>query len=311
MIKYITRTHEENSAELYRSEYARDRDRVLYSKEFRRLSGKTQVFVAGFDDHTRTRLTHTLEVNQIAKTIGTALLLDLELIEAIALAHDVGHTPFGHIGERFLNLFNNGCLEYSQIDYKNFETLKGFKHNLQGVRVADTLEKINNNFPGINLTHETLWGIMYHSKVANHIDCEYARCEKKIFYCHLNGKRKECHNEGKLSFQFYSNYINDLNKWTIEGMVVGIADEIAQRHHDIEDAIEANIIDKMDLIRKIEEIFELNTDQVKIVEEIKHENIKELILYRLSKLIVSMYVDKYIAQFKAKFSGLDHGGNHI
>ena len=93
----------------FRTRFQRDRDRILYSKEFRRLSGKTQVFVAGFDDHVRTRLTHTLEVAQIANTILRQLGLNELLGEAIALGHDLGHTPFGHIGERTLNYILNGC----------------------------------------------------------------------------------------------------------------------------------------------------------------------------------------------------------
>ncbi|EHR0219180.1 HD domain-containing protein [Clostridium perfringens] len=92
-----------------RNEFERDRDRIMYSRAFRRLSGKTQVFLAGNDDHVRTRLTHTLEVAQIARTISKALGLNEYLTEAIALGHDIGHTPFGHIGERMLNSIMNGC----------------------------------------------------------------------------------------------------------------------------------------------------------------------------------------------------------
>lgn len=87
-----------------RSEFMRDRDRILYSKAFRRLSGKTQVFLSGIDDHQRTRLTHTLEVSQIARTIAYNLGLNIDLTEAIALGHDIGHTPFGHVGERTLHM---------------------------------------------------------------------------------------------------------------------------------------------------------------------------------------------------------------
>ena len=121
----------------YRDGFEHDRDRILYSKAFRRLSGKIQVFVSGFDDHIRTRLTHTIEVNQIAKTTGKKLGLNIDLIEAIALGHDIGHTPFGHIGERTLNLILNGC-----IDVKGFNRIaksksnKGFKHNFQGIKIV-------------------------------------------------------------------------------------------------------------------------------------------------------------------------------
>ena len=96
----------------FRTNFQRDRDRILYSTEFRRLSGKTQIFVTGSDDHMRTRLTHTLEVAQIAETISERLQLNSMLTKAIALGHDIGHTPFGHVGERTLNYLMNGCFSY-------------------------------------------------------------------------------------------------------------------------------------------------------------------------------------------------------
>lgn len=113
--------------------YQRDRDRIIHCKSFRRLKQKTQVFLSPEGDHYRTRLTHTLEVNQIARTIARALRLNEDLTEAIALGHDLGHTPFGHAGERALNKLCPG----------------GFKHYQQSVRVVDKLEK---NFQGLNLT---------------------------------------------------------------------------------------------------------------------------------------------------------------
>ncbi len=125
--------------------FQRDRDRIVHSKSFRRLKHKTQVFLAPSGDHYRTRLTHTLEVSQIARTIGRALLLNEDLIEAIALGHDLGHTPFGHGGEKVLNEIVPG----------------GFHHNEQSLRVVDVLEK---DGKGLNLTHEVREGILYHSK---------------------------------------------------------------------------------------------------------------------------------------------------
>lgn len=123
-----------------RTEFQRDRDRILHSKSFRRLKHKTQVFLAPFDDHFRTRLTHTLEVSQIARTMSRALRLNEDLTEAIALGHDLGHTPFGHCGEGVLNELVSG----------------GFHHNLQSVRVVDELEKMN-------LTRQTVEGILTHT----------------------------------------------------------------------------------------------------------------------------------------------------
>ena len=129
----------------YRTCFQRDRDRIIHCKSFRRLKQKTQVFLSPEGDHYRTRLTHTLEVNQIARTIARALRLNEDLTEAIALGHDLGHTPFGHAGERALNKLCPG----------------GFKHYQQSVRVVDKLEK---NFQGLNLTWEVRNGIICHTK---------------------------------------------------------------------------------------------------------------------------------------------------
>lgn len=139
----------------YRSKYQRDKDRIIYSRAFRRLEYKTQVFVNHEGDHYRTRLTHTLEVAQIAKTIARALCLNEDLVEAVALAHDLGHTPFGHSGEDALH-----------------EIMKhhgGFDHNSQGLRVVDILEKRYPDFPGLNLTYEVREGIIKHTSSFDHI----------------------------------------------------------------------------------------------------------------------------------------------
>jgi dGTPase len=135
----------EEEPDSVRTAYQRDRDRILHSKSFRRLKHKTQVFIAPLGDHYRTRLTHTLEVSQIARTIARALNLNEDLTEAISLGHDLGHTPFGHEGENVLN-------ELSP---------EGFKHNEQSLRVVDLLEK---NGQGLNLTWEVRDGIVNHSK---------------------------------------------------------------------------------------------------------------------------------------------------
>ena len=131
----------------YRTEYQRDRDRIIHSKAFRSLKHKTQVFLRPLDDHYRTRLTHTLEVTQIARTISRALLLNEDLTEAIGLGHDLGHTPFGHAGERVLNALTGH-----------------FMHNEQSLRVVDILE---NNGEGLNLTFEVRDGILNHKSSGN------------------------------------------------------------------------------------------------------------------------------------------------
>src|SRR3990167_9801930 len=133
----------------YRSVYQRDRDRIIHSAAFRRLEYKTQVFVNHEGDYYRTRLTHTIEVAQIARTIASALRLNVDLTEAIALAHDLGHTPFGHSGEEALN--------------ELMAKFGGFNHNLQGLRVVDYLEERYPDFPGLNLTWEVREGIVKHS----------------------------------------------------------------------------------------------------------------------------------------------------
>ena len=137
----------------YRNEYQRDRDRIIHSAAFRRLEYKTQVFVNHEGDLFRTRLTHSLEVAQIARSIARELGLHEDLTEAIALAHDLGHTPFGHAGQTALN----NCM-------KNFG---GFEHNIQSLRVVDKLEQKYADFDGLNLTFETREGILKHCAIAN------------------------------------------------------------------------------------------------------------------------------------------------
>ena len=146
------RAHDEDGP-AYRSAFQRDRDRIIHSAAFRRLEYKTQVFVNHEGDMFRTRLTHSIEVAQISRTIARALGLNEDLVEAIALAHDLGHTPFGHAGQDALN----ACMH----DYG------GFEHNLQSLRVVDLLEVRYASFPGLNLTYETREGILKHCSRAN------------------------------------------------------------------------------------------------------------------------------------------------
>lgn len=190
-----------------RTAFARDRDRVLHSKAFRRLKHKTQVFLAAENDHLRTRLTHTLEVAQIARTIARALELNEDLTEAIALAHDLGHTPFGHAGERALD----AAVRRVWPDWR-------FRHYEQSLRVVDVLE---NQGRGLNLTEEVRDGIGHHSK---------GRAD-------LAGLSHE-----------------GLPR-TLEGQCVRLADRIAYIHHDIEDAIRADLIAETDLPREVTAAF--------------------------------------------------------
>ncbi len=150
-----------------RTDYMRDRDRILHSKAFRRLKEKTQVFLLPRGDHYRTRMMHTLEVSQIARTVAKALRLNEDLVETIALGHDLGHTPFGHAGERALNKLSPG----------------GFQHNRQSLRVVDCLE---NNGQGMNLTWETRNGILNHQMSTSPATLEgkVVRLCDKIAYIH-------------------------------------------------------------------------------------------------------------------------------
>ena len=141
----------------YRSEYARDRDRIIHARAFRRLEAKTQVFTTRFSDHFRNRLTHTLEVSQIARTVGAALGLNTELVEALALVHDIGHPPFGHAGERALDAL-----------MRPFGA--SFNHNRHALRIVEQFEQRYLDFPGLNLTFEVREGIIKHSR-------QYSRAE--------------------------------------------------------------------------------------------------------------------------------------
>src|SRR5437899_10252948 len=135
----------------YRSAYARDRDRIIHSRAFRRLEAKTQVFTTRYSDHFRNRLTHTLEVAQIARTVASALGLNTDLAEALALVHDIGHPPFGHAGERKLDELmraQGAC----------------FNHNLHALRIVEQFEQRYLDFPGLNLTFEVREGIIKHSR---------------------------------------------------------------------------------------------------------------------------------------------------
>lgn len=289
-----------------RSKFQRDRDRILYSKEFRRLSGKTQVFVAGFDDHMRTRLTHTLEVAQIADTIARALGLNEVLTEAIAYGHDVGHTPFGHVGERTLNAIMNGCRDIYGYNKNLSQEERGFKHNWQGLRVVNELEQIDEKYKGLNLTNYTLWGILNHSNL-NAKDCKDYRKFKNGYKCKMTNRDKDCLVSGKLSFDFYKNeceWLNDLKDWTFEAGIVAAADEIAQRHHDIEDALYAGIIKIDEICDEFKNafIFFINEKIKNELDKIIENKESKFKIPMLSKFIVNFYTTNYINQLGSKMS---------
>jgi dGTPase len=159
------KTYEEKCT--IRTDFMRDRDRIIHSKSFRRLKHKTQVFIAPEGDHFRTRLTHTLEVSQIARTLARALRLNEDLVEAISLGHDLGHTPFGHTGEKVLNSLNP----------------HGFDHSKQSIRVVDFLEHKENKI-GLNLTYEVREGIIKHSgnNLSNTLEGQVVKYADRIAY---------------------------------------------------------------------------------------------------------------------------------
>lgn len=162
----VARRKKEMPKDILRTEFQRDRDRIIHSKAFRRLKHKTQVYIAP-SDHYRTRLTHTLEVGQISRTIARALRLNEDLVEAIAMGHDVGHTPFGHVGEYVLR-----------------RLVGHFNHNEQSLRVVDCLEK---NGEGLNLTHEVCDGILGHTgtHIPYTLEGQIVRIADRIAYlCH-------------------------------------------------------------------------------------------------------------------------------
>jgi len=188
-----------------RTEFQRDRDRIIHSAAFRRLEYKTQVFVNHEGDLFRTRLTHSIEVAQIARSIARNLRLNEDLVEAISLAHDLGHTPFGHAGQDALN----ACMK----DYG------GFEHNLQSLRVVDTLEERYASFEGLNLTFEAREGILKH--------CSYNHAKEL----------------GELGLRF----INKTQP-SLEAQLTNLADEIAYNNHDIDDGLRSGLLTETQLM---------------------------------------------------------------
>ncbi|HWI77946.1 MAG TPA: deoxyguanosinetriphosphate triphosphohydrolase [Ramlibacter sp.] len=187
-----------------RTEFQRDRDRIVHSTAFRRLVYKTQVFLNHEGDLFRTRMTHSLEVAQLARSIARALQLNEDLVEAIALAHDLGHTPFGHAGQDALD----ECMQGRG----------GFEHNLQSLRVVDELEERYPSFDGLNLTFETREGILKHCSRAN-------------------AQRIEAAEPGGVARRFL-----DRSQPSLEAQLCNLADEIAYNAHDIDDGVRSGLI---------------------------------------------------------------------
>lgn len=280
----------------YRSPFMKDRDRILTSKSFRRLSGKTQVFLTGQDDHKRTRLTHTLEVSQIARTISRNLGLDEDLTEAISLGHDIGHTPFGHSGERTLHSIMQYCENHvipgCPFDLSSFivqqQDVEGFKHNFHSVRTAVDIEKYYGR-KGLDLTNFTLFGMLNHSSLCYKGDKDFGRLE------HYNKYRN-----------MFSHKDNPNNPaWTFEAFVVAIADEIAQKNHDIEDALRGKLV----TIKEITSLFKKSFKQyLTPVDKAKLKEIEsayeESVASHFSSLIVNFLVTRLLDNSRKNMSRL-------
>lgn len=192
----------------YRSDYARDRDRIVHARAFRRLEAKTQVFTSRYSDHFRNRLTHTLEVSQIGRTVAAALSLNAELVEALALVHDIGHPPFGHAGER-------------KLDELMRARGGGFNHNLHALRIVEQFEHRYLGFDGLNLTFEVREGIVKHSR-------DYSAAE----------------------YPELSEYLLE-QRPPLEAQLVDWVDEIAYNTADLDDALEAKLLNVESLCREV------------------------------------------------------------
>ena len=250
------RFYHENKSSL-RSPYQRDRDRIIHSTAFRRLKHKTQVFVNTTGDHYRTRITHSLEVSQIARTLAKVFKLNEDLSETLSLAHDLGHTPFGHAGEEALN----ECMKKSG----------GFDHNIQTLRIVTLLENRYYNFKGLNLSIETLDGLIKHNGP-------------------IKNKKKLNKILGK---NFFKNKITFAYSPSLEAQIASISDDIAYNSHDLEDGLNAKLFKLKDI------------SEIPILKDIifKHENkiIKypqELVLRQIIRDIINEMVKDVIINTK-------------
>jgi len=237
----------------YRSPFQRDRDRIIHSASFRRLKHKTQVFVNTEGDHYRTRITHSIEVAQIARSIAKYLNVNDDLAETLSLAHDLGHTPFGHAGEIALN----ECMS----------KYGGFDHNLQTLRIVMFLEHKYLKFKGLNLSIETLDGLIKHNGPYHEISKLNKIIGKKNF-------------KGKLNF----------NKNTsLEAQISAISDDIAYNNHDIQDGIKANLFKLNDLIeiQFFKEIYKSYKSNIKKKE-------KNIIIYQIIRDSINLMVKNVI-----------------
>ena len=247
-INSIGRIYKENENKI-RSPYQRDRDRIIHSTSFRRLKHKTQVFVNTDGDHYRTRLTHSMEVSQISRTLSRSLGLNEDLCETLSLSHDLGHTPFGHAGEEVLN----ECL-------KNFG---GFDHNIQTLRIVTLLENKYYNFKGLNLTLETLDGLIKHNGPVKNLNLFDKILNKEIF-------------KNKINFNNYP---------SLEAQAASISDDIAYNNHDLEDGLRAALFD-LDNLKSIPLLSKIINSHKKKINNFR----KEIIINQIIREIINLMV---------------------
>jgi len=278
-VAHATRRYAEEEHE-YRTAFQRDRDRIIHSRAFRRLKHKRQVFLITEGDHFRTRLTHTLEVAQISRIMARALGLNEDLVEAIALGHDLGHTPFGHLGETVLNdilqggdqlegLFDGPALSLKSSAGK--AGFGGFKHNYQSLRIVDVIEQ-KYQAPGLNLTAPVREGILKHTRLKRG-QYDYPNFEVETLAFELDAAT------------------------TLEGQVVAIADEVAQRTHDLEDGMRAGLV-SVEQVRELEMVKLAEEGQSKLHFAICKKTAKDDYLYRhqLVNGLINLFVSDIIQQ---------------
>lgn len=260
-----------------RTEFQQDRERIVNSAAFRRLVDKAQIFSAEKGDYFRTRMTHSLEVNQIAKAIAYALGLNLDLTEAIALGHDLGHTPFGHQGERTLDNILCGKADVGIVASESLfqeRCFGGFKHNYQSARVLTELEEMFVEFPGLNVSVQVVEGVLKHTKMKKEIDWSHFIDEEYRNRMTVLGTEEQvCA--------------------TLEGQVVKVADEIAQRGHDVDDALTSGVMSVTEFIDRLK-VSKCSDLQQRIAEEIERVEKSQRTLIDSKALIVSCIISTII-----------------
>lgn len=287
------RAYKEEPVMTGRTEFQRDRERIVNSTAFRRMVDKAQIFSAEKGDYFRTRMTHTLEVNQIAKAIAYALHLNLDLTEAIALGHDLGHTPFGHQGERTLNDILSGKIDAGIVtDKKKLEEERcygGFKHNYQSARILTQLENKYVDFAGLNVSAQVVEGVLKHTKL-----------------------KKDIRIEDFVSPEYLERIYIDENEErqpiaSLEGQVVAIADEIAQRGHDVDDALTSGVMtvsEFMDRLKidKCDELRELIEKEIEKTETANRllPNKQDMQVARIVHRIIRYFISDVINNSKEK-----------